>query len=135
MAHHGKILKRQIERMGITQTAAAKLTGYASAQAFVALYQKEEFNEVRIQKLVKAFGFGREIFFPVSAPPPVQAATPATDMVCWQQLMAAQATIVAAQAKIIELQQLIIEMKTPSLNAPVTGRKQGPSQNSENIAR
>ncbi|MDO7873664.1 helix-turn-helix transcriptional regulator [Hymenobacter sp. ASUV-10] len=106
MAHQGKILKKAVERSGMTQEEAASKMGYATRQAFTALYQKEEFKETQLQKLIQVFGLSREIFFPKSS-----AAEPIADASCWQQLVEAQRTIIA-------LQQQIIQMSTPNINAP-----------------
>ena len=108
MTHHGKNLKRQVERLGLTQKVAAQKMGYATHQAFAALYQKEEFNEMQIEKLTKTLGFSREIFF---TKPTEEYNFAGSESLCWQQL-------VAAQAKIIQLQEQIIAMSQPNMNAP-----------------
>lgn len=108
MIHHGKALKRQIERAGLTQKEAAAKMGYATHQAFAALYQKEQFNEKQIEKLTSTFGFNRDIFL---TPSTSTAQSQVPDGSCWQLLA-------EARQEIINLQKQIIEMSKPNVNAP-----------------
>lgn len=99
MVHHGATLKKQIERLGITQKVAAQQMGYATHQAFASMYRKPEFNEVQLEKILKNLGIGREIFFPKEVAPDLLTQL---EQSCWKQLM-------NAQNKIIQLQQILID--------------------------
>lgn len=130
MAHHGKILKRQIARLGLSQQAAAEKMGFVTRQALTNLYLIEELKENKIQKAINAFGLKREIFFPPDE-------LPAAQTVSLEQLMAAHAAVVAAQTQFIDLQQQLInelkrqisELKAQAHHAPKTERGAKPRTN------
>lgn len=104
MNHQGNLLRRHIQRSGMTQKVAAEKMGYATHQAFAALYQKETFNEVLREKLRKNLSVTKEILDPT---PPDADRFALIENSAWKQLM-------AAQAKIIELQQVIMDLKEKS---------------------
>lgn len=64
MAHQGRILKRIVERQGLTQEAAAEKMGFTSRHGIIRLYKEEVFKEKQIDKAVNAFGVDRSVFDP-----------------------------------------------------------------------